>query len=272
MWFDCAAVPDSPPRHLAPRRQGRDVRSRRWLFAGGLAVVLAAGVAVAVVVTRDGSGSIVSGLPDTFPTTPPPTVPPVASLPPTTAARTTTTTAATTTRPPTTTSPPPPSAPAQPVRSIPGNLLANGDFERDLAEWGPSGGGRVDRVAVGHSGGWSARIRAGGAGSQPASGEAGQPGLLGAQSVRGRDGRSYEASAWVRASRPGIEAVLRLRESGGGGDSADVIGVTLTDAGWQEVAVIHQVQTGGRLTVEVTAGNLRAEEYLLVDQIGLTAS
>jgi Carbohydrate binding domain len=264
MWFDCAAVSDSPPRHLAPRRQGRAVRSRRWLFAGGLAVVLVAGIAVAVAVTRDDSGSIVSELTGTSPTTPPETSPPA-----TTAGAATTGPA--TTSPPTTATPPP-SGPRQPVRPTPGNLLANGDFEHDLAGWGPSDGGRVDRVRVGHSGGWSVRIRAGGSATQPTAGETAQPGVLATQPVQGQDGRSYEASAWVRASRPGTEAILKLREAGDDGDSADVIGVILPDADWHEVAVIHQVQTAGRLTVEATAGNLRPGQYLLLDQVSVAAS
>jgi hypothetical protein len=269
MWFDCVAVSDPPPRHLAPRRQGRAVRSRRWLFAGGLAVLLAAGIAVAMEVTRDNSGSIVSGLTGT---SPPATFPPRPTSGATATTPDETTTGPTTTRPPPTTTAPPPSGPSQPVRPTPGNLLANGDFERDLAGWGASGGGRVDRVPLGHSGGWSVRIQPGRSATQPTTGETGQPGVLATQPVQGRDGRSYEASAWIRASGPGMEAILRLREAGGDGDSADVIGVTLTDADWHEVAVVHQVQTVGLLTVEAAASNLRPGEYLLVDQISVTAS
>jgi Carbohydrate binding domain len=217
-------------------------------------VVLVAGVAVAVAVTRgDDSGSIVSELTGTAPP-PPDTTPPTTASPPGGA-----------------TSRPPPTAPRQPVQPTPGNLLANGDFERSLAGWGTSGGGRVDRVAIGHSGGWSARIRSGGSASQPTAGATNEPGLQLAQSVRGRPGGSYEASAWVRATRPGTEAILRLREIGGDGDSADVIGVTLPDADWHEVAVIHEVQTAGRLTVEASASGLRPGEALLLDQVSVAA-
>lgn len=224
------------------------------MYAGGVAVVLAAGAAVAVTVSRgDDSRSIVSELTGTAP------------------GATATTSGGATTGPATTATARPPSAPPQPVRPTPGNLLANGDFERDLAGWGPSGGGRIDRVAAGHSGGWSVRIRAGASATQPAAG-AEEPGVLAARTVQGRAGRGYEASAWVRASTPGTEAILKLRELGGDGDSADVIGVTLVDADWHEVAVIHQVQSGGRLTVEATAGNLRPGEFLLLDQVSVTAA
>jgi Carbohydrate binding domain len=211
--------------------------------------VLVAGAAVAIILTRgDHTRSIVSEL---------------------TVASSTTPTATTT---PATATTPPPSAPRRPVQTTPGNLLANGDFERDLIGWGPSGGGLVDRVAVGHSGAWSVRIRAVGPPPQPTRTGQEQPGILAAQAVQGRVGRSYEASAWVRASRPGIGAVLKLRELGGDGESADVIGVILVDADWHELAVIHQVhQAGGRLTVEAAATNLRPGEALLLDQVSITA-
>lgn len=222
-------------------------------------MVLAAGTAVAITATRgDQTRSIVSELTVASATTPGATTPP--STPP----GPTDTTPATST--------PPPSEPPQPIQTTPGNLLANGDFERDLVGWGPSGGGWVDRVAVGHSGAWSLRIRPDGSASGPTSTRPEQPGVLAAQAVQGRAGRSYEASAWVRASRPGTEAILKLRELGGDGESADVIGVTLVDAEWHEIAVIHQVQqAGGRLTVEATASNLRPSEGLLLDQVSITA-
>ena len=213
--------------------------------------MLAAGVAVAVTVTRgDDSQSIVSELTGGSPSTPGATA---------------------TTSPPTTATAPAPSEPPRPVQRTPGNLLANGDFELDLSGWRPTGGAQVDRVAVGHSGAWSVRIRAGGPATQATTPGA-EPGVLAAQAVQGGTGRSYEASAWVRATSPGTEAILKLRELGGEGDSADVIGVTLVDAGWHEVAVVHEVQAGGRLTVEAMAGNLRPGEAFLVDQVSIAAA
>ncbi|HZD37881.1 MAG TPA: carbohydrate binding domain-containing protein [Actinomycetes bacterium] len=219
-------------------------------------MVLVVGVAVAVVVTSgDDSGSIVSELTGTA-QLPPDTTAPTTGSSPTTAPTGIT---------------PPRSTPPQPVQPTPGNLLANGDFERNLAGWGPSGGGRVDRVAIGHSGGWSVRIRPGAPAPRPTAGGTDGPGLQLAQPVQGRAGGSYEASAWVRATRPGTEAILTLREFGGDGDSADVIGVTLPDTGWHEVAVIHQVQTAGRLTVEASARGLPSGEALLLDQVSVAA-
>jgi hypothetical protein len=215
-------------------------------------VVLAVTVTV-IVLTRDGDDSIVSGLSQI------PTSPSVAtSAPPTTSGGAAATTAPATTAPP------------RPVQPAPGNLLANGDFERDLAGWGSTDGGRVDRVAIGHSGGWSLRLQAAGTPS-PVGGGPGEPAVRAAQTVEGRAGSSYEASAWVRATRPGTEAILKVRELGGEGESADLIGVTLMDADWHEVAVIHQVHAGGgRLTVEAAAGHLRPGDGLLLDQVSLT--
>ncbi len=115
--------------------------------------MLAAGVAVAVTVTRgDDSQSIVSELTGRSPSTPGATA---------------------TTSPPTTATAPAPSEPPRPVQRTPGNLLANGDFELDLSGWRPTGGAQVDRVAVGHSGAWSVRIRAGGPATQATKVQAG---------------------------------------------------------------------------------------------------
>jgi hypothetical protein len=264
VWFDCDAVSDSPPRHLAPRPRGGAVSRRRWLYAGGVIVVLVAGAVTAVAAIGGDRGSTAS---PGFTVAPPPSEP---SSPSTTTA---TTAPPTTTLPPTTvptpTSTPPPSGPRQPIQRTPGNLLANGDFESGLAGWDPVGRGVLQRVAVGHSGAWSVRItddgKPPGGGSAPS-----DPGMVSARAVAGG---SYEASAWLRASRPGTRATLALRESGGVGDgSGDLIGVTLTDAGWHEIAVVHEVVAGTRMTVEATATNLRPGDGLLVDQVSVTRS
>jgi hypothetical protein len=261
MWFDCAAVSDSSPRHLAPPPRGKAVWSRRWLIAGGGVVVLAV-TATVIALTRHGDDELLSGLSQI------PTSPSVASTAPPTTSAPATTRAPATTAPPTT-APPTTGAP-RPVRPTPGNLLGNGDFEQGLTGWEPASG-RIDRVAIGHSGGWSLRLRDGGEPS-PSGGAPGEPLARSTQAVEAQAGKSYEASAWVRATRPGAEAILKLREFGGAGESADTIGVTLVDADWHEVAVIHQAHAGGRLIVEAAAGNLRPGDGLLLDQISLTRS
>jgi hypothetical protein len=158
-------------------------------------------------------------------------------------------------------------SPAQPIRPVPGNLLANGDFEHGLSGWSVLGGARVERVAVAHSGTWSVRMG-------PARGVA--PASLGIVSpvgVEARQGRTYRGRAWVRASRPGIEVTLALREQDRDGQSsADVLGIDLADSDWHEVAVVHQLHlAGARLSLELTGGNLGAGDLILVDEVGVTA-
>jgi hypothetical protein len=123
----------------------------------------------------------------------------------------------------------------------------------------------LDRVPIGHSGGWSVRITDGG---KPA--DAGDPGIRSTRSVAGG---TYEASAWLRTTRPGTQATLALREPGASGAATgDLIGVTLTDAGWHQIAVIHEVSAGTNITIEVAATNLRPGDGLLVDQVSITRS
>jgi hypothetical protein len=227
------------PRHLAPRRRGR----RLVLALACAAVVLAAGAVTFTLATRDqGPGA-----------TPAPGVP-AASAPASSAPATTVGGAPAT------------SAPARPPRASSGNLLADGDFEVGLGDWGALGGALVERVGMAHSGVWAVRIGAGQADAP------GRPGIAAPLAVEARQGRTYRGRVWVRASRPGIEATLALREHGAGGkSSADVTGVSLPDGHWHQVAVVHHVNvSGARLALEV-AGNLRAGDQLLVDEVAVTA-
>jgi hypothetical protein len=229
-----------PPRHLAPRRSGLGPR-RRLLAVGAAVVVLAAG-AVTIAVAVGAGGPARHGAP------PGTSRAPGASRAPGTSGA-------------------PSASPAPPVRALPGNLLANGDFERGLSGWGALGGARLDRVALAHSGAWAARVR-------PArDGTAERPGIALPLDPRILQGRTYQGSAWVRASRPGTEATLALREYGGDGQpSADVIGVSLQDSQWHEVAVVHQAHlAGARLALELTGGDLGAGELLLVDDVSVTS-
>lgn len=158
-------------------------------------------------------------------------------------------------------------SPAQPIRPVPGNLLANGDFEQGLGGWDALGGARLERVAVAHSGTWSVSIG-------PAQGVApARVGIVSPVGVQARQGRTYQGRAWVRASAPGTEVTLALREQAAAGQSnADVFGVNLPDGEWHEVAVVHQLHVAGaRLSLELTGGNLGAGEIILVDEVGVTA-
>src|SRR4029453_6055689 len=96
---------------------------------------------------------------------------------------------------PATTGAPAPTAPtapgARPIRPTPGNLLADGDFERDLAGWAPLAGAEVERVRGGTSGRWAAAVGGGGSG--------GQAGMVRRGAATTRADTTYEATFWVRA-------------------------------------------------------------------------
>lgn len=234
----------TPPRHLAPRH-GLAARRRSLLFVGGAAVLVAAG-AVAIAVVSGGPSQRGLRVPQVAPST---------SLAPSSAPATSGPAEATTT-----------TGTARPLREIPGNLLANGDFESGLSGWSALDRARVDRIAIAHSGAWAVRVR-------PAEGGAsGRPGIAVPLSLVARQGRGYQGSAWVRASRPGMQVTLALREEAGDGrSSADVIGVDLPDGEWHEIAVVHQVQLeGARLSLELASANLGAGQLILVDEVGVT--
>jgi hypothetical protein len=199
---------------------------------GGL-LLLAAAVAVAALRGGDGGGHA-------------PATTRAAGAPPRTAA----TTAPSTTVPA-----------ARPLLRLPGNLLANADFEQNLDGWAPLGGGRLQRVAGGGSGRWAAAVRPGGGGS-------GAPGLARRDVGVARVGAIYVGSAWVRAA-PGTQVVLALREYLGDREvGADLAGYLLAGGAGQRVAVEHRARVpGARLAIEVTAATLPGGGPLLVDAV-----
>jgi len=226
------------PRHLAepPRRFGLSPLQRVFLAA---MLSLAAITAVIALLTRDAGNSGRR-----------------AAAPATTRAQAattvTTTPAATTTAPAT-----------RPIRPTPGNLLADGDFERDLAGWAPLGGAEVERVEGGASGRWAAAVTPGGPG-------AGQPGMVRRDAATTEAGTTYEAVFWVKAPAGG-QVVLALRELDGGREvSADQAGYTLDSDRWQQLAVEHRAAApGSSLALEVVGHDLAGDGRLLVDGIDL---
>ena len=234
---------DSPPRHLAepPKRFGLSPLQQLFLVA---MLSLAALTAVIGVLTRDpGSGRRAAG-------------------PATTQAQAAATTA--TTAPAATSTGPATTAPAtRPIRPTPGNLLADGDFERDLAGWAPLGEAKVERVEGGASGRWAAAITPGGTG-------AAQPGMVRRDAATTEAGTTYEAVLWVKAPEGG-QVVLALRELAGGREvSADQAGYTLDSGRWQQLAVEHRAAApGSSLALEVVGHDLAGDGRLLVDGIDL---
>jgi hypothetical protein len=230
---------DSSPRHLAEpsRRFGLSPLQRLFLVA---MLSLAAITAVIALLTRDaGTGDRRAAGPATTraqaATTAPPSTATATSVPATT----------------------------QPIRPTPGNLLAEGDFERDLAGWTPLGGAGVERVEGGASGRWAAAVT-------PGAGGAGQAGMIRRGAATAREGVTYEAILWVQAPGGG-QVVLALRELAGGREvSADQAGYTLPGSGWQQLAVEHHTAApGSSLALEVVAHDLPGDGRLLVDSVDL---
>jgi hypothetical protein len=236
---------DSAPRHLAEPSKRFGLSPLQQVFLVAL-VSLAAITAVIALLTRDaGNGGRRAAAPATTRAQ--------------AAATATTAAAATTTAPPST------AAPAtRPVRPTPGNLLADGDFERDLAGWAPLGGAEVERVEGGESGRWAAAV-------SPGSGSgAGRPGMVRRDAATTEAGTTYEAIFWVHAPEGG-QVVLALRELAGGREvSADQAGYALPGGRWQQIAVEHQTAApGSSLALEVLGYDLAGDGRLLVDGVDL---
>jgi hypothetical protein len=177
--------------------------------------------------------------------------------PATTRAQAAATTAPATTGP-TTTGPAP-----QPIRPTPGNLLADGDFERDLGGWTALGGATLQRVQGGASGRWAAAVAPGPSSGRPA-------GLVRRDAATARADTTYEGVVWVLAPDGG-QVVLALRELAGGREvSADQAGYTLPGGRWRQLAVEHHTAApGSSLSLEVVAQNLPGRGRLLVDSVDL---
>jgi len=226
---------DSAPKHLAepPRRFGLSPLQQLFLVA---MLGLAALSAVLALLTRDDGGGL-------GPAAGPATTP---------AAPGTTGPGATSTTVPA----------ARPIRPTPGNLLADGDFERDLAGWAPLAGAEVERVQGGTSGRWAAALSGGGDG---------RAGMARRAAAPARAGTTYEATFWIRAPGGGGQVVLALRELAGGREvSADQAGYTLDGAGWQQLAVEHHTRApGSSLLLEVVGRDLAGDGRLLVDGVDL---
>jgi hypothetical protein len=232
---------DGAPRHLAEPRRRFGLSPLQQLFLVAL-LALAGITAVVALLSRDaGTGSRPAAGPTTR-----------------AQATTTATTAATTTTAPATTTT------TRPLRPTPGNLLPDGDFERDLAGWTPLGGAEVERVEDGTSGRWAAAVGPGRSGD-------GQAGMVRRGAATTRAGTTYEAIVWVRAPDGAGQVVLALRELAGGREvSADQAGYTLDGDGWQQLAVEHLTRApGSSLVLEVVGRDLAGDGRLLVDAVDL---
>jgi hypothetical protein len=229
----------TPPRHLAPPTRTRP-RARDHLLVESILALVAIGLTTIILI-----GSLLQR-PESSAARLPNLLPP---------APTTTRAAATV--------PSPASRPAPQPED--GNLLADAGFEAGLAGWRAVGRAGLERVAEGHSGGWGLLVTRG-----PARG----PGALHAEVARLEADRRYEATAWVRASRPGVEVQVNLFELRRGKRFAvDTVGAVTPAGAWQRLQVSHDThRPGATLAVEILAPTLASGTSLLVDDLAVRAT
>ena len=227
----------TPPRHLAPPPRTR-ARARDHLLVESILAVAAIGLTTAILIGSllDRPESSAARLPNLLPPAP-----------------TTTRAAATTPSPATTTAP------------DDGNLLADAGFEAGLACWGAVGRAGLERVEEGREGDWALRLTRG---------SSRQPGAVHAEVARLKADRRYEATAWVRASRPGVEVLVNLFERRGGKRFAvDTVGAVAKAGAWQRIDVSHDThRAGATLAVEILAPTLTSGTDLLVDDLAIRAT
>jgi len=227
----------TPPRHLAPPQRARP-RARDHLLLESILALVAIGLSTAILIGSllDRPESSAARLPNLLP--PPPT---------------TTRAAATTPSPATTRAGP-----------TDGNLLADAGFEAGLDGWGAVGRAGMQRVEGGREGDWALRLTRG---------SSHQPGAVHDEVARLKADQTYEATAWVRASRPGVEVQVNLYELRGGRRFAvDTIGAVPRAGEWQRLDVSHDThRPGATLAVEILAPSLTGGTSLLVDDLAVRA-
>jgi hypothetical protein len=91
--------------------------------------------------------------------------------------------------------------------------------------------------------------------------------------LRCKPGKTYAASVWVRADRPGTLVEVNLLEVMAGRRYAtDTVGAVLESGGWQRVEVTHLAhRPGTTLAVEVVLARGSPRARVLVDELEVTA-
>jgi hypothetical protein len=230
----------TPPRHLAPPQRTRS-RARDHLLVESLLALAAIGLTTAILISSliDRPESSAARLPNLLPPAP------------------TTTRAVATTPSPATSRPAP--------EPDDGNLLADAGFEAGLTGWSAVGKAGLERVEEGRSGDWGLRMTRG---------SSRWPGALHAEVASLKADKRYEASVWVRASRPGVEVQVNLFEVRGGKRFAvDTVGAVAAAGEWQRLEVSHDThRPGTTLAVELLAPTLASGTNLLVDDLAVRAT
>jgi hypothetical protein len=86
--------------------------------------------------------------------------------------------------------------------------------------------------------------------------------------------KRYEASVWVRATRPGVEVQVNLFELRRGKRFAvDTVGAVASAGEWQRLDVSHDThRPGATLALELLAPTLARGTGLLVDDLAVRAT
>jgi len=230
----------TPPRHLAPPQRTRS-RARDHLLVESLLALAAIGLTTAILISSliDRPESSAARLPNLLPPAP------------------TTTRAVATTPSPATSRPAP--------EPDDGNLLADAGFEAGLTGWSAVGKAGLEQVEEGRSGDWSLRMTRG---------SSRWPGALHTEVASLKADKRYEASVWVKASKPGIEVQVNLFELRGGKRFAvDTVGAVAAAGEWQRLEVSHDThRPGTTLAVELLAPTLASGTDLLVDDLAVRAT
>jgi len=227
----------TPPRHLAPAPRPR---ARDHLLVEAILALVAIGITTVILIGSmlDRPESSAARLPNLLPPAP------------------TTTRAAATV-------PSPASRPAPAPDD--GNLLTDAGFEGGLAPWRAVGGSDLQRVVDGRQGSWALRLTRG---------QSRRPGVVHPAVATLEKGKRYDATAWVRASRPGVEVRVNLLELRGGKRFAvDSVGGFTRAGEWQRLEVSHDAhRPGATLAVEILAPTLTGGTSLLVDDLAIHAT
>jgi hypothetical protein len=227
----------TPPRHLAPAPRPR---ARDHLLVEAILALVAIGITTVILIGSmlDRPESSAARLPNLLPPAP------------------TTTRAAATV-------PSPASRPAPAPDD--GNLLTDAGFEGGLAPWRAVGGSGLQRVVDGRQGSWALRLTRG---------QSRRPGVVHPAVATLEKGKRYDATAWVRASRPGVEVRVNLLELRGGKRFAvDTVGGFTRAGEWQRLEVSHDAhRPGATLAVEILAPTLTGGTSLLVDDLAIHAT
>jgi len=227
----------TPPRHLAPAPRPR---ARDHLLVEAILALVAIGITTVILIGSmlDRPESSAARLPNLLPPAP------------------TTTRAAATV-------PSPASRPAPAPDD--GNLLTDAGFEGGLAPWRAVGGSDLQRVVDGRQGSWALRLTRG---------QSRRPGVVHPAVATLEKSKRYDATAWVRASRPGVEVQVNLLELRGGKRFAvDTVGGFTRAGEWQRLEVSHDAhRPGATLAVEILAPTLTGGTSLLVDDLAIHAT